>query len=124
MRLAYKALFFMLALNLSSWLISQLPVYTYENPLTPFNTSQFESELNKSESIIQTWEWGGGSYIGDVMSALRFFWNLFKAIVMGFPDMLSAYHAPSTIVTVLRVLWFAYWCIFIVWFIGGRDLEG
>ena len=74
--------------------------------------------------IVEAWDWGGGTVLGDVVSALRFFWNLFRYIILGFPTLLSSMGIPDQLVNALNIHWSAYWVIIVVWMIGGRDIEG
>jgi len=123
MKMAYKSLFAMLSINLSIYLLSSIGVGPSGGPWSAMNLTQTEESLNATE-IVDAWEWGGGTMLGDVVSALRFFWNLFRATIWGLPDMLNAMSVPSPLVWVIRILWSAYWVMFVVWFMGGRDLEG
>jgi len=93
-------------------------------PLSTGNTTQFSNAFNDT-AIVDSWEQGsGGNLYGDVTAQVRFYSNLFRTIVWGFSDVLLALGISQGLVTVINMIWVAYFVMYLLWMIGGRDAEG
>lgn len=122
MRLAWRLLFFMLCLNIGTWMVSE--TLGFSVGVTQADVAQLEETFD-ADKIVETWNWPGtGSLIGDIGSGLRFFWGICQNLVMGFPLLLGAWGTPPLIVSALVVLWSFIWVSFIIDFISGRRMMG
>ncbi|RLG76810.1 MAG: hypothetical protein DRO12_03750 [Thermoprotei archaeon] len=122
MKTSYRALLFVLCLNLGVLLVngvSSIP----GGPPTSLNTTQLSKSMN-STRLVEGWNWGGGNLFGDIAGGLIMFYNTFRILILGFPDLLSAMSVPAPVSTALYVLWGFIWTVFVVEFISGRSVTG
>jgi len=120
MKLAWRLLFFVLCLNMGTWMVSQ--ILGFGMGVTQTDVEQFEDAFDP-DAIVDTWNWPGtGSLIGDIGSGLRFFWGMCGNLILGFPLLLNSMGVPTIIVSAIGVLWTFIWASFIIDFISGRRM--
>lgn len=114
MRMAWNALYFGVCLQAASLFISLLL------GVSPFliqsNTDQIETG-----DIVATWNWGGtGSLVGDVMSGLRFLWDINVPIIESMIIMAKNAGSPQLLTDSFKLVWRFIWNSFAIEFISGR----
>ena len=116
MKLAWKALFFGLCVNLAvTLMVNTLGVGP---ALTEAN-----KDMQDPSDIVDTWNWGGtGSLVGDIGSGLRFFWNLNVPFIEDMLQLMANMNCPLVLMDPIRFIWRFIWNSFVVEFISGRQI--
>jgi len=123
-RAIYKAMFFMLCLNVMTYFVNGLGILPQRQVLTPFNSTNIIGGWNATEPVT-SWNWlEDQGLFGDVQSGLLFFWNFNIPFIESFFGLLQAVGTPTILITVLRIPWRFLWLSFVVEFISGRRLTG
>ena len=116
MRLAWKALFYGLCVNLV------LPMITAVLGVTPALVGKTQDMQDPSD-MVGSWNWGGtGSLVGDIYSGLHFFWSINVPFIEGALQLLTNFDCPIEILDIIRLLWRFIWISFVVEFISGRHI--
>jgi len=122
MKIAYKALIFVLCLNMGIWINQQLDLdYRGTTTVTPTELTQ---QFNATREITS---WGGWTttvaIIGDMVSGINMLWTTAQTFVIGFPFFLYDLGAPATVVLPVGALWSLIWVVFVWEFISGRIIS-
>jgi len=77
------------------------------------------------DSMVSNWNPVIGSIplIGDIVTATYTFFNIFRSLIWGFPDLLEQIGVASSIVWGLRVIFSVVMAITFIQLISGRMLE-
>jgi len=116
--LVYKIIMFILCLNITAMMIPEsFPQLKYS---IPANATAVDVD-----SMVSNWNPVIGSIplIGDIVTATYTFFNVFRSLVWGFPDLLEQIGVASTVVWGLRVIFSAVLTITFIQLISGRILE-
>ena len=119
MKYAYKALLFMLCVNMSVYLNRAMGFdYRGTTALSPVEVAE------QFDPTAQRIGWGGWyttiAIVGDIVAGLEMTWRTIQTFVIGFPQMLYDLGAPTEIVVVMYALWSFNWSVFVWEFISGR----
>ena len=115
---AWKVIVFVLALNITSYVISttftQFQV-AQQYVVNPVNVDEVVSSWNPSVVNIPV--------IGDMISATFIFFNVFKSLLWGFPDMLEQMGLDPAMAWGLRVMVSAILVMSFLQLIRGMHME-
>ena len=112
--MAWSALYFGVCLQAAALFLSALLGFS------PFLSQSQDSSIDPG-NIVDTWSWGGGGgLLGDVVSGLRFFWDINVPIIESFIIMAKNAGCPIILLDPLKFIWRFIWNSFIVEFISGR----
>lgn len=116
MKLAWNCLIYGLCVNLALGLLfATLGV-------SPALTEQGKDMKDPSE-IVDTWNWGGtGSFIGDISSGLRFFWDINVPLIESIFTLAKNMGCPLVVLDPLKVIWRFIWITFVIEMISGRHI--
>lgn len=88
-------------------------------PLTPYNSTQFEENLNMTS--IGMSEDPSEKQFYDVGAGVLFFLNFNVPIVESFFGVLQNIGAPTLLTSAIKGVWRVIWVGFIISFFSGRD---
>ena len=125
MKIAYQALLFILALNLTTWVVQQIDVIPIAGVEPIIEPTEVPEQFNPTATVQGWGGWLTTLYIiGDIVGGLQMLWNAIYVLVVGFPSLLSNLGVPSIVVYPLYALWSFVYFIFVIEWISGRYITG
>jgi len=116
--LVWKILIFVLCLNIIAMMVAN----TFPQILYSIPANATVVDVNE---LVRSWNPVLGSIplIGDIVTATYVFFNTFRQVIWGFPDLLESIGVDSSITWGLRVLFSAVLVITFIQLISGRYIE-
>lgn len=121
MKMAFRAVFFLLCINAACLIIELADAsYLQGGPITPMNQTQAIS-VNDIQGFIQSGD-SANPVFYDLQVSLWMIWKIAGTIIAGFPLMVSDLGAPPAIVYPLYMLFISAWGVLILEMRAGRDI--
>lgn len=115
MKMAWSALYFGICLQGAALFVSALL------GVSPFLNQSMDDSMEPG-NIVDNWNWGGGTVVGDVVAGLRFFWNINVPLIESFIIMARNAGCPLILLDPIKMMWRFIWNSFIIEFISGRKI--
>jgi len=124
-KIAYKALLFILCINMAIYIKNAAgitPIVSTNTPVKP------EDVIRNFNSTKPATTWGGWTdvftTVGDIIGGMTMLFNAARDLIFGFPYLLQELGAPSIIVYPIYAIWcFVFFMAFIEWR-SGRSITG
>lgn len=120
MNLAWRALFFGLCVNLGVYMVCA--ILGVSPTLAQVGSGQLADAYDATE-VVDTWKWSDtGSLVGDIGSALRFFWDKNVPLIEGIIILAKNLGCPNAVLDPIKAVWRFVWFTFIIDMIWGRRI--
>ena len=116
MKAAWNSLFFGIAVQVFAIMLAA------GLGVSPFLVSK-DINMKDPGEIVDSWEWGGqGSMTGDIMSGLRFFWDINVPLIESMFILAKNMGCPLIFTDPMKLLWRMIWITFVIECIFGRRI--
>lgn len=122
MKIAFKAVFFILCLNFATVFVQDptLNIPPYTTPITPLNTTAATNATDLG-NLISAGDTANPIFY-DLQVALWGLWKIAETVVVGFPSAMAALGVPTVLSTALYGIFVVVWAVLIIEIRSGRDI--